>query len=61
MILKHSGETYWKHWIEVIKILWKLWDIFFKLGVHMWIPVLFVRDTSNGIKELNKELQKRIK
>ena len=60
MNLEHSGETYWKHWKEANKVLWTLLIFSLKIKIHMWIPVLFVTDVSEGIKDLNEKLQGRL-
>jgi len=60
MNLEQSGETYWKHWIEANKVLWTLLIFSLKIKIHMWIPVLFVTDVSEGIKDLNEKLQGRL-
>ena len=60
MILEHSGESYWKHWIEANKVLWTLLIFSLKIKIHMWIPSLFITDVSEGIKDLNEKLQGRL-
>ena len=34
MIIEHSGETYWKHWIEAGKVLWILLIFTLKKKIH---------------------------
>ena len=58
---KSVGETYFQHMLNAFRYSIKLeWFAFIAL-IHAIFPFWFKHTTGDGVKKLNKELQKRIK
>ena len=58
---KKVNETYLEHMWKAIKFSIKLYLLSYKAMTHSIFPFLFEYDTSDGVRKLNTEMQKRKK
>ena len=58
---KSVGETYFQHMLNAFNYSFRLEWFAFIAFIHAIFPFWFKTSTGDGVKKLNKELQKRVK